>query len=191
LSPLAQRVGAANVFWHEQGELIGDNSDVGGAEMVLRALLGDGIGSARLALIGAGGSAASVLCAAERCGIPAAVIYNRNVERAEQLASRFAPRAEVASTVSAALSGASIVVNATPVGLRDRAFPVPVEELPPGCAVFDLVYTRGETAWVTAARQAGHRATDGEGMLIEQGAIAFEQWFGIKPDRNAMWKAIH
>jgi shikimate dehydrogenase len=68
---------------------------------------------------------------------------------------------------------------------------VPVEELPPGCAVFDLVYTRGETAWVTAARQAGHRATDGEGMLIEQGAIAFEQWFGIKPDRNAMWKAIH
>jgi shikimate dehydrogenase len=98
---------------------------------------------------------------------------------------------EVASSLSAALSDATIVVNATPIGLRDGAFPIPVEQLPPECAVFDLVYTRGETAWVTAARRAGHRATDGEGMLIEQGAIAFERWFGIAPDRNAMWKAIH
>ncbi len=191
LSPLAQRVGAANVFWHEHGELIGDNSDVGGAEMVMRALLGGEVTSGRLALLGAGGSAASVLCAAERCGMARGVVYNRNVNRAEQLAGRFSTFARVAASLDDALQGATLVVNATPVGLRDRAFPIPIEQLPPGAAVFDLVYTRGETAWVTAARAAGHRAADGEGMLIEQGAIAFERWFGIPPDRNAMWKAIH
>jgi shikimate dehydrogenase len=191
LSPLAERVGAANVWWHEDGALVGDNSDVGGAEMVIRALLGDTMPRARLALIGAGGSAASVLAAAERCGIPSAVIYNRNMDRAEQLAARFAPLASVAESMKEALSDATIVVNTTPVGLHDRSFPVPIGDLPPGSAVFDLVYTRGETAWVTAARSAGHRATDGEGMLIEQGAIAFERWFGFPPDRNAMWKAIH
>ncbi len=190
LSPLAARVGAANVFWHQNGELIGDNSDVGGAEMVIRALLGDQVTNARLALIGAGGSAASVLCAAERCGIPSAVVYNRNMARAEHLVERF-PTAGLAPSLDAALRDATIVVNATPVGLHDSEYPVAVEWLPTSCAVFDLVYTRGETAWVTAARAAGHRAADGEGMLIEQGAIAFEMWFGIAPDRNAMWKAIH
>jgi shikimate dehydrogenase len=43
---------------------------------------------------------------------------------------------------------------------------------------------------VRAARNAGHRAADGEGMLVEQGALSFERWFGIEPDRNAMWRAL-
>ena len=27
-------------------------------------------------------------------------------------------------------------------------------------------------------------------MLIEQGALAFERWFGVTPDRGAMWRAV-
>jgi shikimate dehydrogenase len=75
--------------------------------------------------------------------------------------------------------------------MRDDEHPVPIVALPPDAAVFDLVYRAHETAWVRAAREAGHRAADGEGMLVEQGALAFERWFGVPPDRNAMWKAMH
>jgi shikimate dehydrogenase len=191
VTPLVSRVGAVNVFWHEDGELVGDNSDVGGAEMVIRALLSGNTVGARIALIGAGGSAAAVLCAAERCGAHEISVYNRNMSRAQQLAGRFAPLARAVDSLEAALDGATLVVNATPVGLHGDEYPVPVAMLPEGCAVFDLAYRVGETPWVTAARVAGHRAADGEGMLVEQGAIAFERWFGIEPDRDAMWKAIH
>lgn len=189
-TPLAERVGAVNVFWHEDGQLVGDNSDVGGAEAVMRALLANEVAGITIALIGAGGSAASVLTAAERCGAAEVRVYNRTMSRASQLAERFSPLARPVTTLAEALAGAALVVNATPVGLHGAALPVAIEHLPPDAAVFDLAYAAGETAWVRAARAAGHRAADGEGMLIEQGAIAFERWFGMPPDRNAMWKSL-
>lgn len=191
LMPLAQRVGAVNVFWHEQGELVGDNSDVGGAELVIRSLLSGAPSAARVAVIGAGGGAAAVLCALERCGVAEVRLYNRDMTRAKVLATRFGALARPSASLDAALLGATLVVNTTPLGLHaGDAMPVEIDRLPPGCAVFDLAYAAGETAWVTQARSAGHRAADGEGMLVEQGAIAFERWFGIEPDRNVMWKAM-
>jgi shikimate dehydrogenase len=191
LSPLAERCGAVNTFWHENGDLVGDNSDVGGAEYVMRALLQDSLAGARIAVIGAGGAASSILCAGERCGAAEVRVYNRNMTRAEHLANRFAPLARAASSIDEALVDADLVVNATPIGLHGDDLPVPIERLPPGCAVFDLLYRASETPWVRAARAAGHRATDGEGMLVEQGAISFERWFGFPPDRGVMWQALH
>jgi shikimate dehydrogenase len=190
LSTLAERCAAANTFWLEEGQLVGDNTDVGGVDAVALALLGESRASATVALIGAGGSAAAVLAAAERWGSARVRVYNRSMDRAHTLASRFERVAEVAPSVDAALTGATLVVNATPVGLRDEEHPVDVGALPPGAAVFDLAYRAGETSWVRAARAAGHRAADGEGMLVEQGALAFTRWFGIEPDRNAMWRAM-
>ncbi|MEO8335311.1 MAG: shikimate dehydrogenase [bacterium] len=188
-SPLAERVGAVNVYWHEGGVLVGDNSDVGGAEATLRALLGNRP-PRRLAVLGAGGSAAAVVCAAERCGFSEVRMYNRNMERAKQVAKRVGGVVQAVASLDEALAGADLVVNATPVGLHGDEVPVPVSMLPDGCAVFDLAYQQSETPWITAAREAGHRAADGLGMLIEQGAIAFRLWFGVEPDRTAMWKAI-
>jgi shikimate dehydrogenase len=189
-SALAERCGAVNTFWHEGGALVGDNTDVGGVDAIALALLGKARPTARVALLGAGGSAAAVLAAAERWGSATVRLYNRGMERARALASRFGASVQVVESVDDALDDATLVVNATPVGLRDDAFPVAVDRIPRGAAVLDLVYRSGETPWVRAARDAGHRAADGEGMLVEQGALSFERWFGIEPDRNAMWSAL-
>ena len=190
LSPLARRVGAVNTFWHEDGLLIGDNTDVGGVDATVRTLLGEALRGARVALLGAGGGAAAVLAAAEGWGDARVMIYNRHMPRAERLAARFPTVATATTSLAAMLAGATLVINTTPVGLRDAAFPVPLELLPSGAAVFDLVYRANETAWVTAARLAGHRSADGLGMLVEQGALAFRRWFGVDPDRDAMWRAV-
>jgi len=191
LTPLAERCGAVNVFWHEDHELYGDNTDVAGVEFVASALLRRRTKNARVALIGAGGAAAAVLCAVERWEGAHVRLYNRHVSRAESLAERFPSITDVAVSLDDAVRDASLVVNATPVGLHDDTHPVPVQRLPEGSAVFDLVYRPTETSWVRESREAGHRAADGEGMLMEQGALAFERWFGRRPDRAAMWKAMH
>jgi shikimate dehydrogenase len=190
LTPLAERVGAVNTYWHEEGRLVGDNTDVGGLDATVRALLGRDLASARVALIGAGGGAAAVLAAAEGWGSATVAIYNRHMPRAEQLAARFDGVAEVAASLEDALRGATLVVNCTPIGMRDAEHPVPIASLPPRAAVFDLVYRDNESSWVTGARAAGHRAADGMGMLVEQGALAFTRWFGIEPDRGVMWRAM-
>jgi shikimate dehydrogenase len=77
----------------------------------------------------------------------------------------------------------TLVINCTPLGLRDTdPLPVPVEEIPPGLLVLDLVYRPGGTRWVQALRARGIQASDGREVLLGQGIAAFERWF---PDHRA------
>jgi shikimate dehydrogenase len=190
LSPLARRVGAVNSFRFEGGDLLGDNTDVGGFEAAVRALLGDLPRDAQLAVLGAGGAAAAVLAAVERWSGARVRLWNRTRARADALAARFGDVARVEETLAATVRGAGIVINATSVGLAGEDHPVALDLLANDVALIDLVYRRGGTPWVRAARAAGIPATDGLPMLVEQGALAFEAWFGFAPDRGAMWASL-
>jgi shikimate dehydrogenase len=192
-SALAARVGAVNTFWCTlDGRLCGDNTDVPGFAAAARALLGDPVAAGlEVALIGAGGSAAAVLAAAERWPAARVRIWSRRHERASDLADRFPTVAVAVEDRARALDSATLIVNATPLGLRDDdPLPVEISALPPYAAVLDLVYRPGETAWVRAARRVGHRAADGLPMLVEQGVEAFARWFGVSPDREVVWAAV-
>lgn len=190
LSSVARRAGAVNTFWRDGARLVGHNTDVDGFERAARSLLGKEIRDARVVVIGAGGAAAAVLTALERWPGARTTITARRLAQAEGLATRFGVSACDETDLPRALSEASVVVNATPVGMEDDAHPSDLSLLPHNATVIDLVYKPGETAWVTAARQSGRRAMDGLPMLIEQGALAFESWFGIEADRPAMRRAV-
>jgi shikimate dehydrogenase len=116
-------------------------------------------------------------------------VSNRTAERAAALCARF-PTVARAFDVGEIAARADLVVNATSIGQRDDALPVDPGLLRPEAAVLDLVVRPGETAWVRAALARGHRAAGGLVMLVEQGALAFERWFGFAPDRDAMWAAV-
>ena len=190
LTPVAERVGAVNVFWvDDRGRLVGDNSDVGGFDRAVRDLIGGAPHDLSVGVVGAGGAAAAVLAAVEAWPGCIAQIFNRTPERAARLSERFRSIARAVDDVGA-IAGAQLVVNATTVGLRDESMPLDAALIAPGSAIIDLVYRRGETAWVRELRARGHRTADGLGMLIEQGALAFETWFGRPADRGAMWASI-
>jgi shikimate dehydrogenase len=186
LTDLAAKVGAVNTFWVRVGKLHGDNTDVGGFDAAARALLGNDVSGSRVVLLGAGGSAAAVLAASEEWPDAKVVIVTRNAERGAALARRFPDVARVETSVERALEDATLIVNATPIGLRDEDHPIDLAIVPKTAAVLDLVYRRGGTSWVRLARENGFRAADGLPMLLEQGALSFRRWFGIDPDREVM-----
>lgn len=191
LSPVASRIGAMNTFYTEDdGALVGDNTDVAGFGALVQHALGRIPEGARFAVIGAGGAAAAVLAAVEMWSGCSAAVYARNEERAAKLAARFHGVARIQSMSLGRALDCDIVVNATPVGLVDDEMPVPLSSLSRNATVLDLVCRLGETAWVRAARASGRNASDGLPMLVGQGAAAFEIWFGIQPDREAMWRAV-
>lgn len=190
LTPEAERAAAVNTFWVDDGRLVGHNTDIGGVSAAIGALLGAPPANARIALLGAGGAAAAVLCAIEGWPGCRAVLHARTASRAEALCGRFAGVCELAGSAEAAVRGAALVVNATPIGLHDESMPVELDALESTSAVLDLVYRPAETTFVRAARSRGLRAADGLAMLIEQGALAFARWFGVEPDRRAMWSSV-
>jgi shikimate dehydrogenase len=190
LTDLATRVGAVNTFWFHAGRLHGDNTDVGGFDTAARALLGSDPSGARVALFGAGGAAAAVIVAIEAWTDATVSIVARNNAKAEALARRFPDVARIEKTAKRAVAEATLVVNATPVGQQDDEQPIDVSMILRSTALMDLVYKRGATAWVKSARHRGIRAADGLPMLLEQGALSFQRWFGIEPDREAMRQSL-
>lgn len=190
LTDLALRAGAVNTFWFESGRLHGDNTDVGGFDAAARALLGGEPTEARLVLFGAGGAAAAVLAAVEAWPGARVAIVARNAERADALRRRFPDVARIEKSAKQALKDATLIINATPVGQQNDEQPIDVSLIPRSTAVMDLVYRRGGTPWVKAAREKGNRAADGLTMLLEQGALSFQRWFGMDPDREAMRQSL-
>jgi shikimate dehydrogenase len=190
-SPVAQRVGAVNTFWFDQHMLCAHNTDVAGILATIRALCPQGLADRRVAVLGAGGSAAAALVALDISECDEIVMWARTPARAMQIAARVDVAVSLVDHPEDAIRNAALVINCTPLGMRDNAFPVDPKLLAPDCAVFDLVYRRGETAWVRACRARGLRATDGLLMLVEQGAEAFRTWFSREPSLSAMWAALH
>jgi shikimate dehydrogenase len=189
-SELADRVGAVNTFWVEDGELVGDNTDVAGFLDFL-AQTAPNVDPARpAAVIGAGGSAAAVLAALEHARFADVRITARTQSRAIALSERFS-HAHASAGDAEAIRGAGLVVNATPLGLSGQGMPFDVDGVEPDAAVLDLVYVRDdETPLIKAARARGLVAASGLPMLLGQGARSFELWFGITPDRDAMRASV-
>lgn len=190
LTPVARASGAVNTFWVAvDGAVVGDNTDVEGFSRAIAPLLEPRVGR-RVLVLGAGGAASAVLLAIKGWERPAIAVYSRTMERATQLVQRIGVEADIVIDPAAAAAASDVVINATPVGMSNDELPLDPAHLRPASAVFDLVYRQGETALVRAARARGCRASDGLAMLVEQGALAFERWFGVVPDREAMWSSL-
>lgn len=192
LTPVAARIGAVNTWWSENGRLHGDNTDVAGFDDAIVSLLGEIPQRCRVAVLGAGGSARAVVAAISAWHGAQVAIWARTTERAASLVP-LGPAGQTSAEefMAHALRGADLVVNTTPIGMRDDQVPVNPGVLRAGAACLDLVYRRdGTTPFVQLARAQGRRADDGLGMLIAQGARSWSRWFDHEPDRDVMRRSV-
>lgn len=191
VSGIAHRAGAVNTFWSDgNGSLEGDNTDVSGFDAAVTELLGRVPDGARVAVLGAGGAAGAVLTAIDGWPGATASVHSRDLARAVAMRMRHSVVVRACSMRDPCLADADIVVNATPIGMGTEEMPEDLDRIAPQATVFDLVYGRDETAWVRAARDRGHVASDGLRMLLHQGVAAFQLWFAAAPDQAVMWNAL-
>lgn len=151
-------------------------------------------------VVGSGGAARAVAYALAEAGATVAVV-NRTLDRALELCQTIvAALPDSASRLSAhrfpealteLAAEADLIVNATSLGLHEGD-PLPWDAMiafRPGQVVYDLIYNR-PTGLLSLARSQGAIAIDGLGMLVHQGAQAFELWTGQEAPVKVMVAAI-
>ena len=184
-------IGAVNTVIRGEDGWKATNTDWIGFSAVLEALEAD-MESATVLLFGAGGTAKAVVYALSKMNISTLYICNRSRERAETLAAHARENYSQISckliewddaNVKAASLKSSVVINSTPVGLKDvDIFPFSLHG--EGIAVDAVYRPDGNTAFCQAAGKCGRESVDGLPMLIAQGAASFSQWHTVEtPDR--------
>lgn len=189
VDPLAKKIGSVNTIVNRSGKLEGFNTDGPGftGDLVVH---GFSPNRKTVILAGAGGAANAVAAVLSEARAGKIYITDLDDRLAGRLAARI-PRAEhlPSRAWKKAIPAADLLVNATPVGMKPGAPLVRAAELRKGMVVYDLVYNRA-TELLAEARKAGCLAIDGSGMLVEQGALAFELWTGRKAPVDVMRRAL-
>lgn len=202
LSRRALSCGAVNTIVNRRGVLRGENTDVIGlerdwAEVGVPPRVRDSVvlgagGSARAVAVALASRSRRVIVAARRPERAAALVRDlRKTIRTKMEAVDLAELTHGASAAEAWLGNAGLVVNTTPVGMKGESFfPLCFDATPSGCFFYDLVYTARRTPFLAAAAKKKRPVANGLGMLLHQGAAAFEIWTGVSPPIDVMRRAL-
>ena len=194
IHPLAARIGAVNtVIKRSDGTLEGRNSDGFGFMEALRYNAPHWSADAGpVAVLGAGGAARAIVATLVDEGVPELRLANRTRSAAVDLGVAFTPDDGRRIVVDnwddrgQTLRDVTLLVNTTSLGMKGQPpLDLDLSHLPRSAAVYDIVYVPLETALLAAARARGNRCVDGLGMLLHQGRVGFEAWFGVKVDVSA------
>jgi shikimate dehydrogenase len=202
LDPSAKKWGAVNTIRFESTggrgrskiRAVGFNTDADALTTALREDLKVALRGARVLLLGAGGAGrtAALRLAAEK--VMELFLVNRTPGKAKALAGEIKNKfPTVRVTVGYPGSAVDLLINATSLGLQpgdalpldDRQF-----SLKQAGAVYDMIYRPAETPLLKAARKAGCENANGLGMLLHQGAKAFEIWTGKPAPLGVMRRAL-
>jgi len=196
----AKAIGAVNTIVNVEGKLHGYNTDGKGFMRSLVEIEPSGVRDKRIFLMGSGGAGRAIAVQSALDGAKSISLCDKDEVRAsvlfEHLRLKFKSlqikhilfeKKRIEETVTKT----DIFIDATPLGMHpDDPISINVEWLKSGMLVVDLVYNPPETPLLVASKKRGCRTLNGLGMLLYQGALAFEIWTGMKPPIDVMRKAL-
>lgn len=192
LSPAAELCGAVNTIVNDNGVLTGHITDGMGYMAALKDADIDVIGK-KMTIVGAGGAATAIEIQAALDGVAEISIFNIKDEfweRAEKTVKDINEKTKCRATLydladldslKREIEGSYLFTNATGMGMKpfegqtyipDKSF------FRPDLIVSDVVYSPKETAMLKMAKEIGCKTVNGLGMMLFQGAAAFEMWTG-------------
>jgi shikimate dehydrogenase len=199
LDESAQLLGAVNTVKFAPDGITGYNTDSKGFLKAIEEAFGESIAGKSVFVLGTGGAGRAVALACAGAGATSISLSDADSDRCRKLAAEIETQflietVNVASSAKGqaqAARDADLIVQATPVGMKsNEPSLLGPEAFRKGQWVFDLIYMYPETAFMKAAEKGGAQASNGLGMLLHQGAMAFEIWTGVKPPLDVMRKAL-
>ncbi|WP_315077509.1 shikimate dehydrogenase [uncultured Clostridium sp.] len=192
LSPAAELCGAVNTVVNDDGVLTGHITDGIG---YMRALKDAGINpiGKKMTIVGAGGAATAIEIQAALDGVAEISIFNRKDEffaRAEKTVKDINEKTNCKATLydltdldklKEEIAGSYLFTNATGMGMKPLEGKTYIPDssfLRADLIVSDVVYAPRETELLKMAREVGCKTVNGLGMMLFQGAAAFEMWTG-------------
>ena len=178
-SDTARTLGAANTLVRGADGWHADNTDVEGFLAPLdphrQSLTG-----APAVVLGAGGAARAVVFGLKSLGVASVAVVARRLEQAQALADDLGANEALGfEHAGPRIQEASVVVNATPVGLNGLDSPwTSAEDFHAEQIVYDLLYHPAQTPLMRAASGRGATVIGGLPMLVAQAAGSFRQWTG-------------
>jgi shikimate dehydrogenase len=192
--PAARAAAAANTLWHENGKLVGDNSDSAGFMDNLQASAPRlRLAGSTVSVLGAGGAARGIVFALLEAGAGEVRLFNRTRARADAVAGYFGPKVKAFDWRERAVRSrdAALFVNTTSLGMKGgELLDMDVSVLDRTCVVADIVYVPLVTPLLAVAQARGLATVDGLGMLLHQAVPGFEKWFGVRPQVTAELRAL-
>lgn len=188
VDPVAAALGAANTLVPRLGGWYATNTDAPG---MVDALRHAGVaGAAKVAVLGAGGTARAALAAAATLGAGEVTVYARRPEAVRALGPVASAvgvrlrRGELANVWMAA--AADVVISTLPAGVADD-FDI---DWRAGTVLFDAIYHPWPTPLAAGAAKAGLPIVSGLDLLLAQAVHQFELFTGVPAPVDAMRGAL-
>lgn len=171
----------------------GFNTDADAITQSLREDLKMELRGAKILLLGTGGAGrtAALKLASENAEL---FLVNRTQKKAEDAAAEIKKQfPDARFAVGYPKIAIDLVINATSLGLKaDDSSPLDEKQflLKQASAAYDMIYRPVGTPFLKAAKAAGCKTANGLGMLLHQGAKAFEIWTGKPAPLDVMRRAL-
>lgn len=191
-TPAVRVAGSCNAVRRApDGRLQGDIFD---GEGFVRAVVRKGrrVAGARVLVVGSGGAGAAIAASCAAAGAGALSLFDLDAGAAEALGRRLRARHPALAVATGARdpAGCDIVVNATPLGMRDGdPLPIDAARLDRAALVGDVVMKQELTPLLRAARDRGCAIQVGTDMLFEQ-IPAYLEFFGLPAATPEQLRAV-
>ncbi len=183
---------SVNTVRNLNGQLLGYNTDADGFLEALEDEFHFHSAGCGVVVLGLGGTGSVLIRKLLEGGARRVFFWNRSVEKSLDAGGDAARVQRLLSVdeVNGRMAETDLVINATSVGLKgEDGLPLEGIKFRKGQFVYDVVYHR-ETEFLRQAKKAGAKTAGGLGMLLHQGAKAFEIWTGASAPLDLMRKGL-